>query len=217
MPIDGPPIRRNVALCHVLGAPLAAAFRSIRSSTLEPDSTVPVTEPASPAAGAAATEEKHVARAVLAKLALFSSLNDDTLDLLSKRLAQLETAAGAVIFEEGAPGRAMYVVLGGAVSLCKRNDEGGATHVTTVHPGGWFGEMCLLDVMSRPVTARATEDTTLLKLCPTDLRAVYRADLKMYALLVMNMARQLSRRLRAAEVSLAHALCAQHAQGPDER
>ena len=43
----------------------------------------------------------------------------------------------------------------------------------------------------------------LLTLTSGDLDALYRRDLKAYALLVMNLARQLSRKLRVAETILA--------------
>lgn len=142
----------------------------------------------------------------LGEIALFSSLDETTLTLLAKRLRVRAVLPGELIFEEGQAGRAMFVVLGGRVSMFKRSQNGHETEVATAKTGDWFGEMSLLDVMARPVTVRALEATRLLVICPTDLEAVYRTNLKMYALLVMNVARQLSRKLRVAEHTLASAL-----------
>ncbi len=145
---------------------------------------------------------ERVDAAAFADIALFSSLDDDTLELLSQRLVVSSAKVGDLIFEESDAGRAMYVVLEGSVTLFKRCQCGHTPEMRTALAGDWFGEMSLLDVMARPVSARAAADTKLLAVCPTDLSAVYRADLKMYSLLVMNMARQLSRKLRKVEASL---------------
>ncbi len=154
---------------------------------------------------------EHTTADVLAELALFSSLDDATLALLAERL-KVQVAEDEKLFEEGDAGRCMYVVLDGKVTLSKRSKTGQRKSVATAAAGDWFGEMSLLDVMARPVRAQADAGTRLLTLCPTDLSAVYRANVKMYALLVMNMARQLSRKLRTAELSLACALCGEDAK-----
>ncbi len=142
----------------------------------------------------------------LAQLGLFASLDEATLRLLARRLRVRDVGVAEVVYEEGQAGRAMFVVLHGEVGLFKQSPGGNDTQVATARSGDWFGEMALLDVMARPVTVRASQATRLLMLCPTDLDAVYRSNIKMYALLVMNMARQLSRKLRTAEQTLANAL-----------
>lgn len=75
--------------------------------------------------------------------------------------------------------------------------------MTVLGRGDWFGEVALLDVMPRAATARARQPCRLLTVTSSDLDALYRQDLKAYALLVMNLARQLSRKLRVAESLLA--------------
>ncbi len=144
----------------------------------------------------------------VAELALFSGLDDDTLALLVTRLGVVSFPAGASIFEEGDLGRAMYVVLSGNVRL-ERKSSGEQVEVAHAERGDWFGEQSLLDVMARSASARAGEECLLLAMCPTDLSAVYQANTKMYAMLVMNMARQLSRKLRCAEGRLCSTLAAE--------
>lgn len=158
-----------------------------------------------PCASAPGGERVEATR--LSELALFSSIDESTLKMLAERLRVVRFASGDHIFEEGDSGRAMYVVLEGCVTMTKRSRSGDAAAIVSAEVGDWFGEMSLLDVMARPVTAQAEGPCSLLTMCPTDLNAVYRTNLKMYALLVMNMARQLSRKLRGVELSLACALC----------
>ena len=131
-------------------------------------------------------------------LALFSGLHEDALDLLCARLEQRVLKAGDVLFRQGDRGRELYVLLTGSLRherLCAQ----GELVARLVEPGDWVGEMSMLDVMPRPASAVATTDATVLRLDNRTLDCVYRHDLKQYALLVMNLARQLSRKLRDAE------------------
>ena len=97
----------------------------------------------------------------------------------------------------------MYVVLEGRLALSKRSSSGVETRIATVEVGDWTGEMSILDVMPRSVSARAAAPSLLLVLSAKDLDRLYRADLGAYAMLVMNLARELSRRMRRADALVA--------------
>ena len=70
-------------------------------------------------------------------------------------------------------------------------------------PGDWVGEMSILDVMPRSASVRALAPSLLLVLTASDLDKLYRKDLPSYSMLMMNIARELSRRLRVADGILA--------------
>ena len=70
-------------------------------------------------------------------------------------------------------------------------------------PGDWFGEMSILDVLPRSATMRVVAPSQLLRFSAQDLDTLYRRDLRAYSLLVLNIARELSRRLRVADGLLA--------------
>lgn len=146
---------------------------------------------------------EQVSVAELQGVGLFGALDEQVLTELAARMPLLRVAAGDVVFREGECGRAMFVVLEGELEVVKRSKRGHDARIALLGPRDWFGEMCLLDVMNRPVTVRALAPSRLLQLRPTDLDAVYRSNLKAYALLVMNIARQLSRKLRRADAILA--------------
>lgn len=67
--------------------------------------------------------------------------------------------AGQVIFEEGQPGKCMYVVKEGTVEL----QVGGKT-VETVDPGGILGELALIDSGTRSAKAIAKTDCKLVSI-----------------------------------------------------
>jgi CRP-like cAMP-binding protein len=62
--------------------------------------------------------------------------------------------------------------------------------------------MALIDMSPRSASVIALEDCSAIRLTNADLFRVYRADLEQFALIQMNLARELSRRLRIANERL---------------
>ena len=68
-------------------------------------------------------------------------------------------AAREVIFKEGDPGDAMYVLIAGKVELSVRGHS-----LKAIQPGELFGEMALIDAEDRSATAIAVADSKLVRL-----------------------------------------------------
>jgi CRP-like cAMP-binding protein len=103
--------------------------------------------------------------------------------------------AGTSIFEEGAEGDFMYVVMKGTVQLSLHNE-----YIAEVSPGGIVGEMALLNSDDRSASAMSLTDCLL---APIDLHSFkllvqHTPD---FALHVMNV---LADRLRAANERIVH-------------
>ena len=58
--------------------------------------------------------------------------------------------------------------------------------------------MAIIDHCHRSASVRATEDCSAIRISAADLYRVYGQDLKQFALIQMNMGREVSRRLREA-------------------
>lgn len=141
--------------------------------------------------------------AELRGIALFGAVSDEVLQFLVDRLQVLTPAAGQMVFREGDEARDMFVVIGGEMEVLKRSQTGVDARVALLGPGDWFGEMSVLDVQPRSATVRALAPARLLRIRASNLDELYRHDVKSYALLVLNIARELSRRLRVADGLLA--------------
>jgi CRP-like cAMP-binding protein len=140
----------------------------------------------------------------LADIGLFGGLDTSTLEDFVRRLPLLLPEPGEVIFREGDPGRELYVLLQGEMEVVKAaKNQRGETRVAMLGPGDWFGEMSILDIMPRSATVRALAPARILKFSAADLDALYRRDIKAYAIIVLNLAREMSRRLRVADGILA--------------
>lgn len=139
----------------------------------------------------------------LRSIGLFGALADDVLQHLSSSLPVVDLTPGDVVFHEGEDGRDMFVVITGEVEVLKRSKSGFDARVALLGPGDWFGEMSIVDVQPRSATVRTLAPSRLLRLTASDLDALYRYDLKSYALIVLNLAREMSRRLRVTDGVLA--------------
>jgi CRP-like cAMP-binding protein len=110
------------------------------------------------------------------------------------------------IFNEGEPAKEMVVVLRGELEVRKRGKEGGDARIATLRPGDVAGEMSLIDIQPRSAGVRALGPAALVVLTHADLATLYREDSKAYTIFVMNIAREISRRLRRVDELLANLL-----------
>jgi CRP/FNR family cyclic AMP-dependent transcriptional regulator len=148
--------------------------------------------------------EPPVTIATLREIALFGALSDEVVDRLARTLRTLRVIPGDTIFREGdGEAREMYVVLDGEMEVSKRSRRGRDVRVAILGPNDCFGEMSMIDMQTRSATVRAVAPSRLVTVTSEDMDALYRSDLKSYALIVLNIARDLSRRLRVTDGILA--------------
>ena len=154
-----------------------------------------------PAAGP--KKDPPVDLAKLRDIGLFGALSDEVLEHLVKTLHEKRIGAGETVFREGEPAREMYVVLDGEMEVLKKSRRGRDQRVAILGPNDTFGEMSVIDMQARSATVRALAPSRVLRMSTEDMDALYRFDLKSYALIVLNLARDMSRRLRVTDGILA--------------
>jgi CRP-like cAMP-binding protein len=135
----------------------------------------------------------------LRDVGLFGGLDIEVLKGFVGGLTITAMAPGVALFREGDTGRELFVLVDGEVEVLRRSRRGHETPVAVLGPGDWFGEMSILDVLPRSATTRIVAPARLLRISAQDLDSLYRKDLRSYSILVLNIARELSRRLRVAD------------------
>jgi len=106
---------------------------------------------------AMAQESMNTTYEVLARrLALFHGLEPDEVAGIFNAGATMEVQAGSVIFEKGAEGKALYVILHGAVRILDDGKE-----IALLTAGDMVGEMGLVTGEIRSATAVAAHTTSL--------------------------------------------------------
>src|SRR5690242_5103598 len=138
---------------------------------------------------------------LLQRTPIFGAIQAQTLDVILRGTQDVQVAAGAPFFLEGEAAKAMFVLESGRVAVGKRRD-GVDRRLRELCAGDCFGEMALIDMSPRSASVIALEDCSAIRLTNADLFRVYQADLEQFALIQMNIARELSRRLRLANERL---------------
>lgn len=140
--------------------------------------------------------------AILQQTPLFGGVRADVLAFLLGHCSQADMAAGGYYFREGDPAESMYLLETGRVDVLHREAD---AEVLLCHlgPGACFGEMGMIDLAPRSASVRAMENCTGFEIFAESLYRVYEHDLEQFALIQMNIARELSRRLRAADARAA--------------
>jgi CRP-like cAMP-binding protein len=132
---------------------------------------------------------------VLAHVPLFSGLSPAELETLGRSLRPRRYARWDLVFQQGDPGDAFYVIESGEVKVVLSSQDGREAILTILGPGHFFGELSLLDGEPRSADVIAKEDCALLALHSQDFRAFLGAHPHAAeALLAV-----LSRRLRATD------------------
>jgi CRP/FNR family transcriptional regulator, cyclic AMP receptor protein len=135
----------------------------------------------------------------LRTIGLFGALSEDALVMLASTLRERTVEAGEFVFHEQDEGRDLYLIIDGEVEIVKQTKVGHEIKLSRITSGQWFGDMSVLDIQRRFAGVRAIVPSRLLQLSSRDLDALYRRDIKSYTLLVLNLARELSRRLRVVD------------------
>ena len=133
----------------------------------------------------------------------FGGLSDASVDLLASMLVERRVEAGATIVKEGEPGRSMFVVHSGELSVSKLGKSGRVIHMTRLLAGDFFGEMTLIEMQNRSATVVAEGETVLYELTAQKLYRYYKNDVYGYVIVMQNINRELCRRLRRADDRLA--------------
>lgn len=81
-----------------------------------------------------------------------------SLDLCAGALRTRRFRRGETIFHAGDPGDALFIIAAGSVKITIPPDDGSEPAIlTTIGPGGFFGELSLLDGAARSATAVALD------------------------------------------------------------
>ncbi len=112
-------------------------------------------------------EDRAMAEQRLESISLFADLPPDVLASVAQRLVLQHYPQGELIFSEGDPGDALYIIEMGEVKLASETAAGEAT-VAWLESSDFFGETSLLTGKTRSVKAQAMTDTNLWVLYKSD-------------------------------------------------
>ncbi len=133
-------------------------------------------------------------RPILAQLRIFGGVTDPQLATIFQKLELWILPAGEVVFHKGDEPRHIHVVKSGKIDLQLTENEV-VLHKHELQVGECFGEASLMSMHRHTSTAIAAVDSEILVLSRKALIDLKHEDLALFALLMMNLARELARRL----------------------
>lgn len=135
---------------------------------------------------------------------IFGGLEDAELERLWSYTEVQRHAAGETILRQGELAKEMFVLLDGEVEIVS-GDGTDAQVLGRLKKGDCFGEMAIIDIQPRSASVRALTAVSLMVIGFDDLIRVYQFNMQTYTIIVLNIAREISRRLRRANERLAAA------------
>jgi CRP/FNR family transcriptional regulator, cyclic AMP receptor protein len=138
---------------------------------------------------------------LLQRMPIFGAIRDDALLFLLAQAREVSVAEGAPFFREDDPAHSMFVLESGRVVVFK-SWRGRDTVLHHLNAGDCFGEMALMDLCPRSASVRAESDCVAIEFGSGDLLRLFERDPEQFALIQMNMGREVCRRLRATDEML---------------
>jgi len=138
------------------------------------------------------------------RLPVLAGVDEPALQFLGGMAAEGSFAAGTVIVREGEPGDRIFFVREGRVQVVKEKAGEAAVQLAEFGPGDFFGEMSLVESVVRSASVVALEPTRVFTLKSTDFYKLYRQRPEQYGIVMLNVARDLARRLRRLDEHFCH-------------
>jgi len=129
---------------------------------------------------------------------IFADLDDVTIQKIGSVGFSKKYSKDEIIFREDDPGSAMFVILTGKVKVVRTSNDGREVILTILSQYDFFGEMALLDGLSRSASVIATEESELFII----QREEFLNLLKLHPEISINLLQELTQRLRAADLKI---------------
>ena len=134
---------------------------------------------------------------LLQRMPIFGGISTDVLEFLLTFCPVVSVPSDEFFFREDDQGDSLFVLETGEATVLK--SWHGEDHlIQCLRAGDCFGEMAVIDHCPRSASVRAAEYCIAIRISAANLYRVYGRDLKQFALMQMNMGREVSRRLREA-------------------
>jgi CRP-like cAMP-binding protein len=135
----------------------------------------------------------------LETIPIFAGLNRAALAEIARSVEEGAFRTGEIIVREGEAGNRMFIIRSGRVEIVKHLAQARETVLAVLGPGNFLGEMSIIECVTRCASVRALEDSFLFALKSIDLYRLFQRYPDQYAILILNIARDLSRRLRTLD------------------
>jgi len=145
---------------------------------------------------------EKILRETISEIIIFHALMDNEIDLLIENMELKTFQTNEAICSEGDMGSELFVIINGKVAVTKTDEHGHELVITEMKEKDSFGEMTMIDIQKRSASVHALEETTVAILPYGAFLGIYKKSPETYTKIILNIAREFSRRLRHMDARL---------------
>jgi len=134
---------------------------------------------------------------------IFAGLSEEAINLLVEHAREVVAQPGELIVKEGESGNRFFLIGDGEVRVVKHLGGEHEAELARLKARNFFGEMCILETLPRSASVQAVLPTVVYSVSSMDFLHLYKALPSQYGILLLNLARDLSRRLRHLDEAFA--------------
>jgi CRP-like cAMP-binding protein len=131
---------------------------------------------------------------MLKNVTVFAGIQEEKLVKLCANCKLISVSKGSKVISEGTISSEIYIIVKGRFKIYL-NNEGENIELLELHPGHCIGEASVIGVQSHSASVIAEEDSELMELGRKTLMDMAENDKDLFALIILNIARELARRL----------------------
>ena len=135
---------------------------------------------------------------LLKKVPIFSNLDDDDLMKIRKLCVTQHYEKDRLILIEEEAGTTLFLIQKGRVKVSRISEDGREVILSILGPGGFFGELALIDGKTRSASVTAIEDSEALLLH----RREFLALLGDYPQIAISLLKELAARIRKSDTQI---------------
>jgi CRP-like cAMP-binding protein len=132
----------------------------------------------------------------LASIPVLAGIDLPALTLLAQEGIVHDFLPGVWIVREGEEGHSFFILVEGDVEIVKHADSPHAVLLARLHQGTFFGEMCIVDPVLRAASVRAVAPVRAVEIKAATLHHLFQHMPGQATIILLNIARDLARRLR---------------------
>lgn len=140
---------------------------------------------------------------ILKRVTIFSGLSEKDIFSIYESCDIVDANSGDVILKEGTPATEIFILLSGRITIMLNVDQT-PLEVGDFGPGHCIGEASVIGIQNHSATAIVMENTSLLVLSRKVLMLLYQQNAVLFSHLILNIAREIARRLHHTDEILLH-------------
>ncbi|MBD3344512.1 MAG: cyclic nucleotide-binding domain-containing protein [Chitinivibrionales bacterium] len=140
---------------------------------------------------------------ILKKVTIFAGLGEENISRIAEKCEIVKFPAGDVIIREGEQGKDILIIISGTAKVILDIDRE-ALEIIQLGAGKCLGEVSVIGILNHSASVVAIEDIEVLVLSRKIMMEIFDRDKNLFSILILNIARELARRLHHTDEILLH-------------